>query len=56
MRKLFATILAIVGGIALLYSGYCYFVAGTTVFGVHALYPGLGSIAVLTGGLIMRAE
>jgi len=56
MKKLFGLAIALVGGTVLLYSGYCYFIAQSTVFGVHALFPALGGIAALTGGLIVRSE
>ena len=56
MKKLFGTTIAIIGGGLLLYSAYAYFIAGTTVFGVHALYPALGGVALATGGLIMRSD
>lgn len=60
MRKFVGLPLAVVGGVVICLSAV-YLLApkqarGNTIFGYDPIYAGLGGVAALTGGLLLRNE
>ena len=56
MKKFLATFVALGGFIIVIWAGASLLAIHRPIFGYHAVYTGLGGIALLVGGLVSRQD
>ncbi len=56
MKRFFGLLLAVGGAAIILVAGSSLLLTGQSIYGYHAMYPGLLGIALLTFGLILRQD
>ena len=56
MKKLLETVVAIAGGVVVMWAGSSVLATHQNILGYHPVYAGLAGVALLVGGLLARAD
>ena len=56
MKKLLGMLVAIAGGVVMVWAGALVLTTHQNIFGYHPVYAGLAGVATLVAGLVARAD